>query len=70
MAPRTLKTTPALSAPIYFNRELSWLAFNRRVLAQAEDTATPLLERLRASGEKITRAMHAGQVSQVSQGSH
>jgi polyphosphate kinase len=32
---------------LYLNRELSQLAFNRRVLAQAEDPATPLLERLR-----------------------
>ena len=29
------------------NRELSMLAFNRRVLAQAEDTSIPLLERLK-----------------------
>jgi polyphosphate kinase len=29
----------------FLNRELCWLAFNERVLALAEDTATPLLER-------------------------
>ncbi|RCK78427.1 MAG: Polyphosphate kinase [Candidatus Ozemobacter sibiricus] len=35
-----------LSPENYLNRELSWLEFNRRVLAQAEDPRTPLLERL------------------------
>lgn len=31
----------------YFNRELSWLAFNRRVLEQAESEDYPLLERMK-----------------------
>lgn len=37
-----------LNDPGYFlNRELTWLEFNRRVLHEAEDERTPLLERLK-----------------------
>ena len=35
------------SPDLYLNRELTWLAFNRRVLAEAEDEHGPLLERLK-----------------------
>src|SRR5881397_2607820 len=31
----------------YLNRELSWVAFNARVLALAEDRSRPLLERVK-----------------------
>ncbi|WP_238787642.1 polyphosphate kinase 1 [Thiospirillum jenense] len=32
---------------LYLNRELTWLAFNQRVLHEADDARTPLLERVK-----------------------
>lgn len=37
-----------IAKPQYYNnRELSWLAFNERVLEESEDEQNPLLERLK-----------------------
>ena len=47
----TTEATPSApdlrSCELYFNRELSWLDFNARVLELAEDDGVPLLERVK-----------------------
>jgi len=46
--PRPVEGPTALDDPaLYFNRELSWLDFNWRVLHQARDVRIPLLERVK-----------------------
>jgi polyphosphate kinase len=46
--PATVRIDADLKAPeLFLNRELTWLAFNRRVFAEALDEANPLLERVK-----------------------
>lgn len=44
---RPAESTPLDHPSLYVNREMSWLAFNDRVLAEALDSRWPLLERVK-----------------------
>lgn len=45
-----MKTTADLNKIKLFDRELSWIEFNARVLAEATDNSNPILERLKFMG--------------------
>jgi polyphosphate kinase len=44
-----MSSQPVVAPDLYINRELSWIDFNHRVLAQALDEHTPLLEQAKFS---------------------
>ncbi len=45
--PKKLLAVPVFGEERFFDRDLSWLAFNARVLQEAQDERVPLLERLK-----------------------
>jgi polyphosphate kinase len=46
-ARRSQSSLAFVTSDEFFNRELSWIEFNRRVLSQANNPSSPLLERVR-----------------------
>src|ERR1700743_1847886 len=72
---RTRAKRPPLDDPkLFFNRHLSWLQFNRRVLEEAFDSRNPLLERVKflaitaSNLDEFVEVRLAGLLQQAEQG--
>jgi polyphosphate kinase len=69
-----MKPRPAANPRLFFNRHLSWLQFNRRVLEEALDTHNPLLERVKflaitaSNLDEFVEVRVAGLLQQAEQG--
>src|SRR5271154_2430160 len=65
-----------LDPNLFFNRHLSWLQFNERVLEEACDPANPLLERVKflaitaSNLDEFVEVRVAGMLQQVEHGNH
>jgi polyphosphate kinase len=75
LSPLSLVDGAPASQSLYFNRELSFIAYRRRLLAEAEDSRYPLLERVKmlaiAAGndlDEFTMTRVSGLMDQVAAG--